>query len=63
MVTLALVTDVQIMVVSTVAFLGAGRFGLAPTANRQASPSLKLQTTGRAGEFTGDPAGTHRSLH
>ncbi|KAK9811790.1 hypothetical protein WJX72_010135 [[Myrmecia] bisecta] len=46
-----------IMVASTTAFLVAGRFGLAPTANRQASAGLKLNTTNASGLKTGDPAG------
>lgn len=47
----------QIMVASTSLFLLAGRFGLAPTANRQTTAGLKLQDTGRSGQFTSDPAG------
>jgi len=33
---------VQIMIASTTAFLAAGRFGLAPTANAFATAGLKL---------------------
>ena len=46
-----------IMVVSTTAFLAAGRFGLAPTANRQATPGLELQGSKAGNSFTSDPSG------
>ncbi|KAH1042160.1 Photosystem I reaction center subunit psaK, chloroplastic [Glycine max] len=45
-----------IMVASTTLMLFAGRFGLAPSANRKATAGLKLE--GRdSGLQTGDPAG------
>ncbi|GAB2297590.1 hypothetical protein Dimus_031683 [Dionaea muscipula] len=45
-----------IMVTSTTLLLFAGRFGLAPSANRKATAGLKLE--GRdSGLQTGDPAG------
>ncbi|RZC43659.1 hypothetical protein C5167_036611 [Papaver somniferum] len=45
-----------IMVTSTTLMLFAGRFGLAPSANRKATAGLKLE--GRdSGLQTGDPAG------
>ena len=47
---------VQIVVASTTIFLAAGRFGLTPSANRLASPGLKLQGND-SGLKTGDPAG------
>jgi photosystem I subunit 10 len=46
----------QIMVASTAAMLFAGRFGLAPSANRKASAGLKLEDRD-SGLQTGDPAG------
>ena len=46
----------QIVVASTTIFLAAGRFGLTPSANRVASPGLKLQGND-SGLKTGDPAG------
>ena len=46
----------QIVVASTTIFLAAGRFGLTPSANRLASPGLKLQGND-SGLKTGDPAG------
>ena len=52
----------QIVVASTTAFLAAGRWGLAPTGNRQATPGLKLEQTNRGGVFTSDPAGVARHL-
>ncbi|CAK0785640.1 hypothetical protein CVIRNUC_008851 [Coccomyxa viridis] len=45
-----------IVVASTTIFLAAGRFGLTPSANRLASPGLKLQGND-SGLKTGDPAG------
>ncbi|KAH9299488.1 hypothetical protein KI387_031170, partial [Taxus chinensis] len=45
-----------IMVTSTTLMLFAGRFGLAPSANRKASAGLKLQDRD-SGLQTGDPAG------
>uniref|UniRef100_A0A803R961 PSI-K n=1 Tax=Cannabis sativa TaxID=3483 RepID=A0A803R961_CANSA len=47
---------VQIMVTSTTLMLFAGRFGLAPSANRKATAGLKLETRD-SGLQTGDPAG------
>ena len=47
----------QIMVASTTAFLAAGRFGLAPTANRQATPGLQLLPSKAGNSFTSDPGG------
>ena len=46
----------QIVVASTTIFLAAGRFGLTPSANRLASPGLKLNSND-SGLKTGDPAG------
>ena len=46
----------QIMVASTGLILAAGRFGLAPSANRLASAGLKL-TEKKQGQLSGDPAG------
>ncbi|KAG2684671.1 hypothetical protein I3843_10G083700 [Carya illinoinensis] len=45
-----------IMVVSTSLMLFAGRFGLAPSANRKATAGLKLEAR-NSGLQTGDPAG------
>ncbi|KAA8514861.1 hypothetical protein F0562_018040 [Nyssa sinensis] len=45
-----------IMVASTSLMLFAGRFGLAPSANRKATAGLKLETRD-SGLQTGDPAG------
>ncbi|KAF4398472.1 hypothetical protein G4B88_025451 [Cannabis sativa] len=45
-----------IMVTSTTLMLFAGRFGLAPSANRKATAGLKLETRD-SGLQTGDPAG------
>uniref|UniRef100_A0A5B7A2E8 Photosystem I reaction center subunit psaK, chloroplastic n=1 Tax=Davidia involucrata TaxID=16924 RepID=A0A5B7A2E8_DAVIN len=45
-----------IMVTSTSLMLFAGRFGLAPSANRKATAGLKLETRD-SGLQTGDPAG------
>ncbi|CAL9041284.1 photosystem I reaction center subunit psaK, chloroplastic-like [Musa acuminata AAA Group] len=45
-----------IMVVSTSLMLFAGRFGLAPSANRKATAGLKLEARD-SGLQTGDPAG------
>ncbi|CAK9142856.1 unnamed protein product [Ilex paraguariensis] len=45
-----------IMVVSTSLMLFAGRFGLAPSANRKATAGLKLEVRD-SGLQTGDPAG------
>ncbi|XP_058099034.1 photosystem I reaction center subunit psaK, chloroplastic [Magnolia sinica] len=45
-----------IMVISTSAMLFAGRFGLAPSANRKATAGLKLEARD-SGLQTGDPAG------
>jgi len=44
------------MVASTGLVLAAGRFGLAPSAARLASPSLKLSAT-PSQQLSGDPAG------
>ena len=44
------------MIISTTLTLIAGRFGLAPTANRNASAGLKLSEKG-AGLYSNDPAG------
>ena len=49
--------SLQIMVVSTTAFLVAGRFGLAPTLRQQATSGLRLVDNGTKGLSTGDPAG------
>ena len=46
----------QIMVTSTSLMLFAGRFGLAPSANRKATAGLKLEVRD-SGLQTGDPAG------
>lgn len=46
----------QIMVASTTLMLFAGRFGLAPSANRKATAGLKLEVRD-SGLQTGDPAG------
>ena len=46
------------MVVSTTAFLVAGRFGLAPTVKQQATSGLRLVDNGTKGLSTGDPSGT-----
>lgn len=46
----------QIMVASTSLMLFAGRFGLAPSANRKATAGLKLEVRD-SGLQTGDPAG------
>ena len=54
-------SHVQIIVASTTIFLAAGRFGLTPSANRLASPGLKLQTN-NSGLKTGDPAGAFPSI-
>ena len=45
-----------IMVASTSLMLFAGRFGLAPSANRKATAGLKLEVR-ESGLQTGDPAG------
>jgi photosystem I subunit 10 len=45
------------MIVSTTLMLAAGRFGLAPTANRNASAGLKLSENKAAGLYSNDPAG------
>ncbi|XP_071921330.1 photosystem I reaction center subunit psaK, chloroplastic-like [Coffea arabica] len=45
-----------IMVVSTTLMLFAGRFGLAPSANRKSTAGLKLEIRD-SGLQTGDPAG------
>ncbi|MCO5595023.1 hypothetical protein L7F22_049060 [Adiantum nelumboides] len=45
-----------IMIASTTAMLFAGRFGLAPSANRKATAGLKLEDR-PSGLQTGDPAG------
>ncbi|KAL8468607.1 hypothetical protein ACS0TY_031705 [Phlomoides rotata] len=45
-----------IMVTSTSLMLFAGRFGLAPSANRKATAGLKLEAR-NSGLQTGDPAG------
>ncbi|ESQ33832.1 hypothetical protein EUTSA_v10009090mg [Eutrema salsugineum] len=45
-----------IMVTSTTLMLFAGRFGLAPSANRKATAGLKLESR-ESGLQTGDPAG------
>ena len=47
----------QIMILSTALPLIAGRFGLAPTANRNASAGLKLSENKAAGLMSNDPAG------
>ena len=44
------------MVASTGLILAAGRFGLAPSANRLANAGLKL-TEKKQGQLSGDPAG------
>merc|ERR1719235_2544723 len=46
----------QAILLSTTLFLIAGRFGVAPSANKPAEASLKLQTRD-SGLKTGDPAG------
>nr|DAD33934.1 TPA_asm: hypothetical protein HUJ06_012785 [Nelumbo nucifera] len=48
--------DGLIMVTSTSLMLFAGRFGLAPSANRKATAGLKLEIRD-SGLQTGDPAG------
>jgi photosystem I reaction center PsaK len=53
------VVHVQIMVASTTAFLVAGRFGVAPTATKNATAGLKL-VPANPGLKTGDPAGKPR---
>lgn len=45
------------MILSTALPLIAGRFGLAPTALRNASAGLKLSENKAAGLFSNDPAG------
>lgn len=45
------------MILSTTLPLIAGRFGLAPTANRSASAGLKLSENKAAGLMSNDPAG------
>lgn len=52
----------QIIVASTTLFLAAGRFGLTPSANRLASPGLKLSPN-NSGLKTGDPAGVDSKSH
>ena len=47
----------QIMIISTTLTLVAGRFGLAPTANKNASAGLKLSSNKAAGLYSNDPAG------
>lgn len=47
---------VQIMVISTTLFLAAGRFGVAPTANKTSTAGLKLVAQ-NPGLKSGDPAG------
>jgi photosystem I subunit 10 len=49
----------QIMILSTTLPLVAGRFGLAPTANRHTTAGLKLYEDKSAGLLTNDPAGEH----
>ena len=51
----------QIMILSTALPLVAGRFGLAPTALRNASAGLKLSDNKVAGLYSNDPAGTWTS--
>lgn len=46
-----------VMIASTTAFLAAGRFGLAPTVNRQATAGLKLQQTDTPPLESRDPDG------
>lgn len=50
------------MVVSTTAFLVAGRFGLAPTLKQQATSGLRLVDNGTKGLSTGDPAGIQQRI-
>lgn len=45
------------MIISTVLPLVAGRFGVAPTALRNASAGLKLSENKVAGLYSNDPAG------
>lgn len=47
------------MIISTTLPLIAGRFGLAPTANRNASAGLKLADNKAAGLYSNDPAGEY----
>jgi len=53
------VSRLQIMILSTALPLVAGRFGLAPTAMRNASAGLKLSENKAAGLFSNDPAGEY----
>ncbi|KAL9328494.1 hypothetical protein ACSQ67_003497 [Phaseolus vulgaris] len=53
---LVLCCFISIMVASTSLMLFAGRFGLAPSANRKATAGLKLEVRD-SGLQTGDPAG------
>merc|ERR1711869_140797 len=46
----------QAVLLSTTIFLAAGRFGLAPSANKPVNVALKLQTR-ESGLKTADPAG------
>lgn len=50
----------QIMILSTGLCLAAGRFGLAPTANRHTTAGLKLYEDKSAGVLSNDPAGKHQ---
>lgn len=45
------------MISSVTAFLGASRFGLAPSATKTATAGLKLVPQSGAKERSGDPAG------
>lgn len=51
----------QIIVASTTIFLAAGRFGLTPSANRLATPGLKL-VGNDSGLKTADPAGNYQHI-
>lgn len=51
----------QIMILSTMLPLAAGRFGLAPTANRPTTAGLKLYEA-KSGQLSGDPAGGRWAL-
>jgi len=46
-----------VFLISTTAFLAAGRFGLAPTAKKHTGAGVKLYDDDSEGLTTGDPAG------
>lgn len=49
----------QAFIISTTAFLAAGRFGLAPTAKLHTKAGTKLYEDDSEGLTTGDPGGAH----